>query len=107
MVLVLLDLIAAFDTVDHEILVSRLERCVGITGIALKWFHSYLKDRTFSVNCVGSVSTTAHLSCGIPQGSILGPLLFPFISSHLAQYLGNMTSLSIVMQMTARSMYLF
>lgn len=55
------------------ILVSRLE---GITGIALKWFRSYFKGRTFSVNCGDSASTRAHLSCGIPQGSILGPLLF-------------------------------
>lgn len=75
-VLVLLDLSAAFDTVDHSILISRLEHCVGIKGVALDWFRSYLTDRCFCVKIDNFVSSTAPLPHGVPQGSILGPLLF-------------------------------
>ena len=74
--LVLLDLTAAFDTVDHQILLSRLELCVGITGNVLKWFKSYLSKRTFSVNLGQYSSAAAPLFCGVPQGSILSPILF-------------------------------
>lgn len=73
-VLVLLDLTAAFDTVEHSVLVSRLEHCVGIRGTALKWFRSNLEHRTFSV--IIGVFCSSHLSYGVPQGSILGPVLF-------------------------------
>ncbi len=75
-VLVLLDLTVAFDMVSHLILLSRLEQCVGIKGIALQWFQSYLTDRSFSVHLGEFSSSAAPLSCGIPQGSKLGPMLF-------------------------------
>lgn len=75
-VLVLLDLSAAFDTIDHDILLKRLECMVGIHGTTLQWFSSYLKERTFSVNMANFSSASSHLKCGVPQGSILGPLLF-------------------------------
>uniref|UniRef100_A0A8C1LY92 Reverse transcriptase domain-containing protein n=1 Tax=Cyprinus carpio TaxID=7962 RepID=A0A8C1LY92_CYPCA len=75
-VLMLLDLTAAFDTIDHNILISRLEHCVGIKGAALQWFRSYLGERTFSIRLGEFVSSTASLVCGVPQGSILGPILF-------------------------------
>ena len=75
-VLVLLDLTAAFDTVDHDILISRLQHLVGIKGIALQWFRSYLTDRTMSVSLEGFESPPAPLPFGVPQGSVLGPLLF-------------------------------
>ena len=72
----LLDLTAAFDTVDHQIILSRLELCVGITGNVLKWFKSYLSKRTFSVQLGQYSSAAAPLVCGVPQGSILSPILF-------------------------------
>ena len=75
-VLMLLDLSAAFDTVDHGILLQRLEHYVGITGSALCWFRSYLAERTFSVQLGHTSSDVASLTCGVPQGSILGPILF-------------------------------
>lgn len=56
-VLVLLDRTAVFDTVDHNILISRLEHCVGIRGTSLKWFWSYLSERSFSVSLTGHQST--------------------------------------------------
>ncbi len=76
MVLVLLDLSAAFDTVDHAVLISRLEHCAGIRGNALKWFQSYLYNRSFSVNIGEFMTGAAPLTCGVPQGSILAPVLF-------------------------------
>ena len=75
-VLMLLDLSAAFDTIDHNILLDRLENWVGVTGTALDWFRSYLSDRTFSVSLGNVSSTHADITCGVPQGTILGPLLF-------------------------------
>lgn len=74
--LVLLDLSAAFDTVDHSILISRLEHDVGLKGTVLQWFQSFLSGRTFRVKLGNSSSSIAHLTCGLPQGSILAPSLF-------------------------------
>ncbi|KAJ0005966.1 hypothetical protein NQD34_015860 [Periophthalmus magnuspinnatus] len=75
-VLVLLDLSAAFDTVDHTILLNRLKHLVGLSGTVHKWFTSYLTDRTFKVSLDTCSSQVHKITCGMPQGSILGPILF-------------------------------
>ena len=72
----LLDLSAAFDTVDHDVLRKRLELSFGVCGTPLKWMKSYAVGRTQTVIVNRSKSSMVKLSCGIPQGSVLGPLLF-------------------------------
>ena len=74
--LTLLDLSAAFDTIDHSLLYHILSHNYGITGTALTWFQSYLTDRTQSVTINNTTSSPASLSFGVPQGSVLGPILF-------------------------------
>jgi hypothetical protein len=74
--LVLLDLSAAFDTIDHKILLNRLKNMYGIEGEALKWFESYLHQRTQSVLVNDKESDCKELKYGVPQGSKLGPVLF-------------------------------
>ena len=86
-ILILLDLSAAFDTIDHNILLHRLYCRFGITGSVLNWFKSYLLGRTQSV-CVGSVVSEARsLNCGVPQGSVLGPILFNLYTAPLEDIL--------------------
>ena len=71
----LIDLKKAFDTIDHRILLRKLYS-YGIRGSMLKWMESYLTDRSQYVVFDGKVSQTRGIKCGVPQGSILGPLLF-------------------------------
>ena len=72
---VFVDLQKAFDTVNHEILINKLDH-YGIRGVANDWFSSYLKNRSQYVSILGFESTTKSIIHGVPQGSVLGPLLF-------------------------------
>ena len=74
--LVLLDYSAAFDTVNHAILLHRLEHRFGISGTVLCWLKSYLCDRSQYITVEGCDSSSTPLSHGVPQESVLGPLLF-------------------------------
>ena len=86
-VLLLLDLFSAFDTVDHEILIHRLRTRFGIKVKALDWFRSYLTNRSQFVNIDGSKSDTHNMTCAVPQGSVLGPILYLLYTSALADIL--------------------
>jgi hypothetical protein len=85
--LVLLDLSAAFDTVDHSIMLQRLNNDFGIEGTALQWFKSYLSDRKQSVVIRGVKSESKILDCGVPQGSVLGPKKFTMYTKPLGDIL--------------------
>ena len=82
-ILLLLDLSAAFDTVDHQILEQTFSCCFGINGKALRWFKSYLKNRKQVVNVKGATSCSKNLRCGVLQGSVLGPILYVLYTSPL------------------------
>uniref|UniRef100_A0A8C5HYQ9 Reverse transcriptase domain-containing protein n=1 Tax=Gouania willdenowi TaxID=441366 RepID=A0A8C5HYQ9_GOUWI len=88
-VLILLDLSAAFDTVDHTILLHRLQTWVGLNGKVMQWFKSYLEERSYFVSIGNFESDRLPMSCGVPQGSVLGPLLFNLYMLPLGQILQN------------------
>ena len=73
--LVLIYLSAAFDTVNHKRLLNTLH-AIGITGKALAWYTSYLQNRSQTITISGKQSRSQQLECGVPQGSVLGPILF-------------------------------
>lgn len=75
-ILILLDLSESFDTVDHAILIDRLKHWVCIRDTVLCWLSFYLSHRNISVTVSNSSSSSADITWGVPQGSILGPILF-------------------------------
>ena len=89
--LTLLDLSAAFDTLDHSVLLKRLEITFGVRGTVLHWFSSYVSERVQSVIVDGSVSDHCPLLYGVPQGSVLGPVLFTLYSQPLSDVISQHT----------------
>ena len=73
--MILIDLQKAFDTIDHKILTEKMS-CLGFAESTIRWYKSYLTNRCFIVNVGNDFSSTGKLLCGVPQGSILGPLRF-------------------------------
>ena len=88
-ILVLLDLSAAFDTVDHDILLSRMMTRLGIDGTVSEWLKSYISvsSRTVSIGDIFSLTDT--LLFGVPQGSVSGPILFTIYTSHWRHHMNS------------------
>ena len=83
------DVSSAFDTVDHDILLRRLQISFGISGLALKWLTSYLTNRAQMVVLEHSRSDWTHVPFGVPQGSVLGPLLYILYTADLCSLISS------------------
>ncbi|XP_067687005.1 uncharacterized protein [Haliotis asinina] len=87
--LVLLDLSAAFDTIDHAMLLSRLDNDYGLNDTVLEWCSSYLTDRKQFVQINKAMSRSEVLACGVAQGSVLGPILFTMYTRPLGHLISE------------------
>ena len=87
--LILLDSSAAFDTVNHSILLTCPQNWFGLDGLSLDWFSSYLSSRSQAVSINDSISAFSTLSSGVPQGSVIGSLLFTLFTTPLGSALGS------------------
>ena len=92
--LTLLDLSTVFDTIDHTILLDGLNGCYGISELALGWFKSYLSGRTHSVKVGSTLSHPVALQYGVPQGSVLGPILFSLYTNPISSIIHSHSSIN-------------
>jgi len=79
----------AFDTIDHQLLLHRLERQSGLCGVVLACFSSYFTDRSFRVLYNGGKSSVVFVLCSVPQGSVIGPQLFALYTADLEEVTGQ------------------
>jgi len=86
--LCLLDLMAAFDTIDHDLLLLHMEQQFGLRGVVLQWFQSYLSDRSFWIMYCNQTSSPIYIVCSVLQGSVLGPCLFILYTTDLVDEVG-------------------
>ena len=97
-ILLLIDLSAAFDTIDHAILLNTLSNIIGVKDRCLSWFAAYLQRRQYTVLIAGEQSKQPMLTCGVPQGSVFGPLLFTIY---------NMTALAFLLKLHGMTYHLY
>ena len=90
--LTLLDLSAAFDTIDHSILLQRLAKWYGFGSVVISWLNSYLSDRLQSLKLDHCLSKNETLLFGVPQGSVLEPLLFTLYPRPLSRVMANQSA---------------
>ena len=83
--------IGAFDTIDHNILLTRLSSWFDIPGTALNWFRSYRPSRCFRVKCNSDFSSPHTCLCGVPQGAVLVPLLFVMYTTPLSTLVSSLS----------------
>ena len=100
--LVFLDLSAAFDTVDHDVLLNRLEHKFGILDSALSWVRSYLTNRTQCIVIGNGKSSRFDLNCDVPPGSCFGRCCFRYIQASCLPSLSNIYQVYTVMRTTRR-----
>ena len=86
-----LDIKKAFDSINHGILLNKMKMRFGISSIELKWFKSYLSNREQQCSVNDQISSKKTITCGVPQGSILGPLLFLLYINDLSECLSSTT----------------
>ena len=86
--MILIDLQKAFHTLDHKLLLDKM-KCIGFSDYTIKWFHSYLTNRAIFVSLGTVFSEAGTINCGVPQGSMLGPLLFLLYINDIPQALSN------------------
>ncbi len=104
--LILLDMLFAHGTVSHDLLLERLSAHCGIKGKSLDWISSYHKGRRQAVNINGNLSDELTLDCGVPQGSVSGPLYYLIYTRHLGDTIRKDGLNTMSMQMITKTIFL-